>query len=111
MPTDEPTPPQCLPKYLAEGVPKQDTETLDTLNEWIDEILEYRRQTVDEEDLPENVEPIEEGGRGTIAEETVKCGDESCSCMSGGGEHGPYKYRYFYKDGELTSEYVGKVGE
>ena len=38
----QPSPPDGLPQYLAEGVPKQDGDTLRALQEWIDELLEYR---------------------------------------------------------------------
>jgi hypothetical protein len=28
--------------------------------------------------------------------------------MASGDKHGPYLYRYFYENGSLSSEYVGK---
>ena len=39
---EQPPPPERLPKYLAEGVPKQDNSTLRDLQAWIDELIEYR---------------------------------------------------------------------
>jgi hypothetical protein len=45
MTADQPSPPDSLPKYIADGIPKQDTETLRNLQTWIDELLEYRSVT------------------------------------------------------------------
>ena len=36
-----PTPPDALPKYLAEGLPKQDTDTLEVTVEYLTALLEY----------------------------------------------------------------------
>ena len=110
MTTDstEPTPPESLPQYLVDGLPKQDVETLEEVDEFIDELLEYRRQSVDVDDLPDETEPIDDRntGKGTLVKERVKCGAD-CTCNDGAG-HGPYLYRYYWEDGALTSEYVGK---
>lgn len=106
-----PVAPESLPKYLAEGIPKQETETLEDARDYIEALLEYRRRPIDESELPENAEPIEDGqdsnGKGTIVKERVKCGAD-CTCNDGNG-HGPYLYRYFREGGTLTSEYVGKA--
>lgn len=108
-----PAPPESLPQYLADGVPKQDTDTLRDLRAYVDALLEYRRQPVDEAALPAEAEPIDgdddDGSKGTVVKEKVTCGDEACACMNGGEKHGPYLYRYYYADGSLTSEYVGKA--
>jgi hypothetical protein len=103
-----PAPPESLPKYLAEGLPKQDTETLADVREFVDELLEYRRRPVGEAELPDDVEPVgtDDDGQGTLVKERVKCGAD-CTCNGGRG-HGPYLYRYYREDGRLTSEYVGK---
>ena len=42
MGTEQPQPPESLPKYLSEGIPKQDDSTLRDLQAWIDELIEYR---------------------------------------------------------------------
>jgi hypothetical protein len=109
--TDAPNAPDSLPNYLADGLPKQDDATLRDAQEYIQELLDHRNRPVDPEELPENAEPVEseEDGKGTVVEEHVTCGDESCHCMSGGPKHGPYQYRYYRENGSLTSEYVGKV--
>jgi len=104
-----PQPPDSLPKYLADGLPKQDTETLKDVRAYVDELLEHRRQPIDEGELPDDTEPVDEddGGKGTLVKERVKCGAD-CTCNDGKG-HGPYLYRYYREGGSLASEYVGKA--
>lgn len=110
--SEAPDPPASLPKYLAEGLPKQDMETLRDAREYIDALLEYREQPVETDELPDTTEPVDrdDGGKGTVVKEKVRCGDESCKCASGNPEdrHGPYLYRYYREGGKLKSEYVGK---
>lgn len=113
-PEDRPSPPESCPKYIAEGLPKQDDETLENIVEYIEALLERRARPVATEELPDNAEPVSEEAsqsKGTVVKEWVKCGDDSCSCTSGNQAdmHGPYKYRYYRSDGSLTSEYLGKV--
>ena len=105
-----PTAPPSLPKYLAEGLPKQDSETLLETQEYLDELIEWKQRPVDEDDLPDSAEPVDgenDERTGTVVMEKVTCGDESCKCMTEGEKHGPYKYRYYRTDdGMLTSEYI-----
>jgi len=103
-----PRPPDSLPKYLADGLPKQDTETLEDIRGYVDELLEHRHRPVDVDELPDGADPVDEppDGKGTIVKERVKCGAD-CTCNDG-NKHGPYLYRYVRKDGKLTSEYIGK---
>lgn len=107
------TAPPSLPKYLAEGLPKQDDETLREAREYIDELLaarEQRRQEpVTEDELPDEAQLLENESDGAVYLEHRTCGDESCSCMSGGEKHGPYKYRA-YRDGDtVRRDYLGKA--
>lgn len=103
-----PTPPDSLPKYISEGIPKQDDATLEDARDWIDELLAHRDQPVTDSELPDDAEPVnEDSGSGTVVEEMVTCGDDSCECMDGGDKHGPYLYRYYREGGELKSEYIG----
>lgn len=109
----KPAPPETLPKYLAEGIPKQDTETLRDIHDYIENLIEYREQPISDDDLPETAEPInhpDSSSKGTIVKEKVKCGDDSCKCASGDEKsmHGPYLYRYYRNGGEMKSEYIGK---
>jgi hypothetical protein len=46
-------------------------------------------------------------GSGHVRWEMVRCND--CPrCKAGIKPHGPYLYRYFWKDGKLKSKYLGK---
>ena len=64
-----PSPPENTPQYLAEGIPKQDHETLTDLQSWIDELLAYRNNITDEDikpDAGEIIEDIKETDSGTV---------------------------------------------
>lgn len=106
-----PTPPASLPDYVADGLEARTDAELREVRAWIDELLAFREQPV-EDIVPDDAEPVDadDGGQGTLVTETVTCGDESCHCMDG-EEHGPYVYRYYWDDGTFTSEYVGKPDE
>ena len=93
--------------------PKQDDETLQDAREYIDELLtarEQRRQEpVTEDELPEDAERLEHESSSAVYLEYRTCGDETCSCMSGGEKHGPYRYRA-YRDGDtVRREYLEKA--
>jgi hypothetical protein len=106
--SNPPEAPESLPQYLAEGIPKQDDETLRDMLGYVEQLIDHRDREVDVDDIPDDADPVdtESNGKGIIVEEKVKCGDESCHCMNGGDKHGPYKYRYYYENGTLTSEYA-----
>ncbi|WP_114579158.1 DUF6788 family protein [Saliphagus sp. LR7] len=108
-----PTAPASLPDYIADGLPKQDDETLRDTQEYIDQLLadrERRREDpVTEDELPDDVDVVEEDSDGTVYHEYRTCGDDTCQCMSGGSKHGPYAYRA-YRDGDtVRREYLGKA--
>lgn len=108
-----PTAPPTLPNYLAEGLPKQDDETLWDVREYIDDLLDARKQRrqepVTEDELSDNTTIVKNESGGAIYLEYRTCGDETCSCMTGGEKHGPYKYRA-YRDGDtVRREYLGKA--
>lgn len=108
-----PTAPSSLPKYLTEGLPKQDDETLREAKEYIDELLAAREQRrsepVTDDELPDDTQVLETKSGSAVYLEYRTCGDESCSCMSGGEKYGPYKYRA-YRDGDtVRREYLGKA--
>jgi hypothetical protein len=113
MTENQPTAPASLPKYLADGLPKQNVETLEDARAFIDELIEYQQRPIDPDELPDSAEPIEDDNTdttGTIVVENVTCGDENCSCMTEDGEkHGPYRYRYYRDSGTVKSEYLGKA--
>lgn len=108
-----PTAPPTLPQYIIEGLPKQDDQTLHDAREFIDELLaareQRREQPISEEELSADAEVIEAKSSSTVYLEYRTCGDETCSCMSGGQKHGPYRYRA-YRDGDIVRrEYLGKA--
>lgn len=115
MSTTEPAAPDSLPKYLADGLPKQDCETLEDVRVFVETLLEHKarlaERSIDAGDLPEDAEVVEQGPKGTVYLEYRTCGDESCHCMSGGEKHGPYKYRAYWADSSVKREYLGKTDE
>jgi hypothetical protein len=108
-----PQPPDSLPQYLTEGVPKQNDGDLRSLQDWIDDLLEYR-QDVAEEDIDvgkgESIESVEESSGGTVVIKKVNCGKDNCKCQSG-ELHGPYKYIVRRQGDSLDWEYKGPVAE
>lgn len=110
-----PTAPSSLPKYLAEGLPKQDDEALREVSEYIEELLAAREQRRDErvteDELPESAELLQNESSSAVYLEYRTCGDESCSCMRGGKRHGPYKYRAYRDSETVRREYLGKAAE
>jgi hypothetical protein len=83
-------------------------EELEELRERIE--AELARRQLAERESPENRQVVEEreAPRGTYRLEKVHCGKKNCRKCAEGPAHGPYWYHYFYKNGRLTSEYVGK---
>jgi hypothetical protein len=108
-----PNPPESLPQYITDGVPKQDTKTLRDLQQWIDDILEYRSNISPDDieaDANESIEAVEESSGGTVVIKKVSCGKDNCKCQSG-ERHGPYKYIVSRQGGNLKWEYEGPVSE
>jgi hypothetical protein len=111
--TTRPPAPDSLPKYLAEGVPKQDDADLRALQNWIDELLEYRQDVAAEEintSEGESIEAVEESSSGTVVIKKVSCGKDNCKCHSG-QLHGPYKYIVRRRGDNLEWKYKGPVSE
>ncbi|SIS21953.1 DUF6788 family protein [Natronorubrum thiooxidans] len=112
MPTRLSAPDQ-LPQYLAEGVPKQDDESLQALQDWINELLAYRRDIATEDidaGEDESIETIKESSEGTVVIKKVSCGKDNCKCRRG-ELHGPYKYVVRRKGDNLKWDYKGSVPE
>jgi hypothetical protein len=110
MPTAQPKPPDSLPKYMTEGVPKQDDSTLRELQEWIDELIEHRRDiSADEIEVSEEetIEAVDDTGGTTTVVKKVSCGKAGCSTCP----HGPYRYEVHREGGKLVWEYDGAVDE
>jgi len=110
MPAGQPQPPESVPKYIAEGVPKQDDTTLDELQSWIDEIIEYRNDISPEEievSDDETVEAVDDTGETTTVIKKVPCGKDPCSTCP----RGPYRYEVHREGGKLIWDYEGAVDE
>jgi hypothetical protein len=110
MGSEQPQPPESVPKYLAEGVPKQDGGTRRELQEWIDELIAYRADiSVDKIEVgdEERLEDVDDTGETTTVIKKVPCGKESCSTCP----HGPYRYEVHRDGGSLAWEYKGAVDE
>lgn len=103
----KPVPPDTLPKYMTEGLDKQDDKTLRDVIAHCEALLEYREEQ--EPEIPDDAERVEdedEDGKGVVVKKKVTCGKDSCHCADG-EKHGPYLYRYYW-DGETKCDYVGK---
>ncbi|WP_409025363.1 DUF6788 family protein [Halalkalicoccus salilacus] len=73
--------------------------------------MQCREQPISKDELPADAEVVKEESTGSVYLEYRTCGDETCSCMNGGQQHGPYKYRV-YRDGTtVRREYLGKAKE
>lgn len=106
-----PNAPESLPNYIADGIPKQDAETLEDLRDYVDAMIEHKRRPVDvEAEIEGEVETVEEtADQGAIVTRYNTCGDDSCRCADG-DLHGPYKYRaYRNEKGTVVTEYIGKA--
>jgi hypothetical protein len=112
MPARPPAP-ESLPQYLTDGIPKQDVADLHALQDWINDLLEYRQDvTVGDIDAGENesIEDIEESNGGTVVIKKVSCGKANCKCQSG-ELHGPYKYVVRRQGDSLKWDYKGPVSQ
>lgn len=107
---DRPSPPDSIPKYIAEGVPKQDNQGLRELQSWIDELLEYRSREIDEQEIEADsgeqiVGKEKTSGGGWIVKKLQQCGKDC-----GGCPHGPYTFSVSRDEsGDEHWEYIGKA--
>lgn len=113
--TDElaPRAPESLPKYLAEGLPKQDVSTLEDAQAYIEELIEHKQRPLEPDELANENEEIvdteDSDQKGTIVIKKVTCGDSTCHCYDG-EKHGPYRYRHYRDEsGKSTADYLGKA--
>ena len=100
-----PQAPSSLPKYLAEGLPKQDVETLEDTQEYVQTLIKWMNRPVDiEVDEDEELVEVEESSKGARVEKKVPCGKNCNGCP-----HGPYEYRVYRSGGDVVWDYVGPV--
>lgn len=106
---EQPTPPQELPKYLRNGLQKQDIESLRTVISFAEALLNYR-VSITEDDITaddnEDIVTIEQNKNGSLIEKKIPCGKDCNGCP-----HGPYKYRVYRNNGKVKWEYIGRVSE
>ncbi len=104
-----PPAPESLPKYITEGVPKQDNKSLRDLSAWIEELLDYReKQLTAAIETDDAIESIEQTNEGTIITKKQLCGKDNCKCTDG-DLHGPYRWKVTYENGKTSWEYLGKA--
>jgi hypothetical protein len=102
----KPTPSDTIPKYVAEGIARQDTDTLHAIIQYCERLIDHYNQEVDESELAgenEEVVDVEETEGGAVVIKKVPCGKESCSTCP----HGPYKYLVTREGESLNWEYKG----
>jgi hypothetical protein len=108
MSSEQPSPPDSLPKYIVDGVPKQSNESLRDLQAWIDELIEYRNDLSVEDieaDEGEMIEEVDQGSTKTKVTKKVPCGKDACSNCP----HGPYLYFCWREGDKIVWEYEGPV--
>ncbi len=84
------------------------TGELELLKQRIEAELECRRERAESGgEASREVLEMRNTLGGTYQWELVACGhNERCKKCKSGKRHGPYLYRYFYKNGRYTSQYV-----
>jgi hypothetical protein len=123
-------PTENVPKYISEGLEKQDAESLVDIIGYALSLLDEARAPLDETELREarsnveSVEPVEESPQNPEAFETaqasadgnvwgitrkIMCNKSNCACHTNGELHGPYRYYAYRVDGSLKWTYLGKA--
>lgn len=109
MTSEMPSPPPSLPKYLYEGMQKQDSDTLEDVKQYADELIEYNEAALEEDDLADGDERVRGSKQGpdgwTWVSKEIPCGKKDDGCQS--CPHGPYIYRVKRKGEKLKWDYVG----
>lgn len=95
-----------IPKYLGEGLQKQDVETLKAIEAYIHELLEWLNEAPDDIEFDDDEEEVDvEYSRGfTRVIKRVPCGKQCNGCP-----HGPYEYHVRRKGNKLEWQYIGRV--
>jgi hypothetical protein len=98
--------PPSIPKYLGEGLQKQNRDTLLDIQTYVDELLRW--QTAPPEDITFDDEE-EEVDVATKSNYTRVVKRVPCGKNCGGCPHGPYVYHVSREGGRLVWKYAGKV--
>ena len=104
----QPEPPDTIPKYIYEGLEKQDVATLEDVISYAEELIDYRTQPPEEVDADEDEEIVEKEKRNgyTRVVKKVPCGKDCSGCP-----HGPYVYHVSRSGNGLDWEYIGPVAD
>lgn len=106
----EPIPPESIPKYVREGVERQDSGPLRDIAQWAEELAEWKDWEVEIDEIEgdleadEQLDDVVDENSGSIVTKKVPCGKDC-----GGCPHGPYRYRVTRNGDSLDWEYLGKV--
>ena len=106
----EPPAPRNVPKYVREGVERQDSSTLREIAAWCEELADYREERPIEVEDDEELVAVEDNEddnetKGTQVIKKIPCGKENCSTCP----HGPYEYRVYREGKNLKWDYLGPV--
>lgn len=110
---EKPSPPDTVPKYIREGIEKQDVETLRDIIEYASLMEEWhtnlQSEEIDEETGEDEVIVETEGKQGyTEVVKMIPCGKDACSSCP----HGPYVYHVRRTPGGgLDWDYQGSADE
>jgi len=105
---EKPTPPDEIPTYVADGLVRQNTETLQAIIEYCQRLQGHYEREVEQAELAdenEEVVDVEDTESGTVVIKKVPCGKENCSTCP----HGPYEYLVTREGDSLNWEYKGAV--
>lgn len=104
-----PDPPDDVPTYVADGLARQDVDTLRSIVEYCRERIDYLESSIEDDEITvdgdEELVTVDEASEpGTIVVKRVPCGKDC-----GGCPHGPYRYRVTRDGDDLNWEYLGKA--
>ena len=105
---EKPTPPDEIPSYVADGLARQDNQTLRQIIQHCEHLIANNEQDIDEEDLADESEElidVDETETGAVVIKKVPCGKDNCSQCP----HGPYKYIVTREGDSHNWEYKGAV--
>lgn len=107
-----PRAPESVPKYVRDGLDRQDQETLQDVIAYCEQRIEYLKAEADRDlnedelkDEGEEIVEVEEGDGGTRVVKKVPCGKDNCSTCP----HGPYLYLVRRQGGSVVWDYQGAV--
>lgn len=103
------SPPKCpsgIPKYLRDGLIKQNYDTLLDVQTYVNELLEWQITPPDEIEFDDDEEEVNTATETnyTRVVKRVPCGKDC-----GGCPHGPYVYHVNRQGGRLVWTYAGKA--